>query len=379
MVDQQDQEPPVVAGAKFENEQHEKDVKADIELGRKYAAEIDKQLKASENSDSIERVNRIGAELAEIANATKAEVLWGDKRLSPFPYSFHVIQGDDVNAFSIPGGYIYVYEGLLKQVESDDELAGVLAHEISHAAFRHIATLRKQTKKFEVLQIPLLVVAILTGSPDALIATQAVGMTGQAYASAWSVQAETSSDFGAIQFLRKSKYNPVGVLTFMERLAYRDRNSPQIEWGIYQSHPPSKERADFIMKELKKENIPIQRSLVSTSFRAQSEIGDQGALKVKINGIELYEFRGDRAIERAEDAVKRLNVFFDGVPAVFEVNRNGYKVLGQNRLLFEVLQSDMKDGESMDDRMTLALKQLRTAVFDVNYRLWNQEPPLLDR
>jgi hypothetical protein len=371
------QDPPVPAGAKFENEQHEKDIKADIEKGRKYAAEIDKELKSSEDADAIERVNRIGAELAAIANANQVEVLWGDKRLNPFPYSFHLVKGEDVNAFSIPGGYIYIYEGLVKYAESDDELAGVMAHEIGHAAFRHIATLTKKQSGFQVLQIPLLVLAILTGSPEAMAAAQIGSMTQQAFASAWSVQAETASDYGAIQYMRKSKYNPVGVLTFMERLAYRDRNGPKIEWGIYQSHPPSNERAEFILRELNEAKIPIARSLVSTSLRARTEIGNEGSLKLKFNNIELYEFRGDHAIERAEDAAKRMNVFFDTVPAVFEVNRNGYKVTGMNRPLFEIEQTDMKGGESMDDRLALALKQLRTAVFDVNYRLWNRSDQFL--
>lgn len=375
-VDEQEQQQggqPVTNASQFENAQHEKDVKGDIEMGRKYSAEVDKQLKASENIEQIERLQRIGNELAVIANEDKVEVLWGDKRLNPFPYSFHLVQGKDVNAFSMPGGYIYFYEGLLDYCESDDELAGVLAHEIAHASFRHVATLRKESQKFDVLQVPLLIAAIITGSPDIMAASQGAGFVAQAYTSAWSVKAETSSDYGAIQYMNKSKYSPVGVLTFMERLAYRDRSGPKIEWGIYQSHPPSQERAEFILKELREANIPVLRSKVSTSLAAKSSIDDEGGLNVKFGGISLYNFRGDGAIDRAEDAVLRLNRFFDTVPAVYEVTRSGTRILGGGRLLFELKPQDLKSGQELDKVAAETIKQMRTAVFDLNYRLWKYE------
>ena len=95
---------------------HQADLKADIEMGRKYADEIakDPKMKVSTNAEMIARVQRIGAEFAQIANENQVEVSWGDPRLNPFQYEFRVLQGDDVNAFSIQGGFIYFYEGLLK-------------------------------------------------------------------------------------------------------------------------------------------------------------------------------------------------------------------------------------------------------------------------
>lgn len=373
-VDAQEQvKPGETTAGNFENAQHEKDVKADIEMGRKYSAEVDKQLKASEKIDQIERLQRIGRELSVIANEDKVEVLWGDKRLNPFPYSFHLVEGKDVNAFSMPGGYIYFYEGLLDYCESDDELAGVVAHEIAHAAFRHVATLRKESQKFDLLQVPLLIAAIITGNSDIMAASQAAGFTAQAYTSAWSVKAETASDYGAIQYMGKSKYNPVGVLTFMERLAYRDRSGPQIDWGIYKTHPPSKERAEFIQTELREAGIPILRSKVSTSLAAKTDIDDNNALVLRFGTLTLHKFRGDGAIDRAEDAVLRLNRFFDTVPAVYEVTRSGARILGNGRVLFEVKPEDLESGHDLDAGVAETLKQMRSAVFDLNYRLWNQK------
>ncbi len=104
----------------------------------------------------------IGGELAAIANASKVRTTWGDKRLNPFEYTFKVVE-EDVNAFSLPGGYIYIYEGLVKYAESDDELAGVLAHEIAHASMRHVATMQREAGKLSAMQNPLILAAILIG------------------------------------------------------------------------------------------------------------------------------------------------------------------------------------------------------------------------
>ena len=68
-----------------------------------------------------------------------------------------------MNAFSLPGGYVFVFDGLVKYSESDDELAGVLAHEICHAKFRHVATLDKEASKLQAISLPAILIAIFSG------------------------------------------------------------------------------------------------------------------------------------------------------------------------------------------------------------------------
>src|SRR6202043_1532595 len=115
--------PPVVEPG------HEKAITDDEALGKKFAAQVDKDYKQTDDLKMQARLERIGNELAAIANAHHLIATWGDKRFTPFHYHFKVIKGSDVNAFSLPGGYIYVFEGLVTYVESDDELAGVVGHE----------------------------------------------------------------------------------------------------------------------------------------------------------------------------------------------------------------------------------------------------------
>lgn len=352
---------------------HQEDLKRDVENGTKYAADADKELKPSTNKDYIERVNRIGKVLADIANKTPVEVTWGDKRLNPFNYTFKVIQGDDVNAFSLPGGFIYVYEGLLKESESDDEVAGVLAHEIAHASERHVATLQKEQAKMQNVSLPLILLAILTGGASA--AAGAVGVSGlvmQATGSGWSVKAEESADYGGFQYLLKSPYDPTGMLTFMERLARKNQLTDNIDWGIYKSHPPSRERAKTLMAYMAKSKVPIRRSRVAASYRTSVRDAADGSVELRYQGKTLATFAGPGAKARAEAATGRVNDFFDTSPDLFELQKgDGGKILGNGKLLFQLTPADTL-GSTTTEAQTRTIKAMQVAMYGIGSRVWDR-------
>ncbi len=362
----QDQGAPV---AQVVSPQHEKNIEADKKLGEDVAKEIAKQVEFSEKKEYLERVERIGKEVAEVANKMNVEVTWGDSRLSPFDYKFHVVKGDDVNAFSVPGGYIYIYEGLIEFSETDDELAGVIAHEIAHASLRHIAWMQKENSKLDLLQLGAILAAIWSPR-DAGKILFPTGLAIQGIQSGWSVKAEEASDYAGLQYLRKTKYNPLGALTFMERLAYRDRLKPQIDWGIFQTHPPSDERARVFVGRLKAIDIPFNRSAVTTSLRASNKIGDAG-IELWFGQTKIHVFAGDEAQKRADRATDHLNAFFDRVPALYDLTvREKTTFYGANRRLFEVTSTDAEaTGASLDASVDNARQALRKAVFDLAYRL----------
>jgi Zn-dependent protease with chaperone function len=352
-----------------EDDRHRRDLESDVKAGRAYSEEVRKELKLSSNIVFIDRVQRIGRMVAGIANARQVQVSWGDARLNPFEYEFTVVEGKDVNAFSLPGGFIYVYEGLVEFCESDDELAGVLAHEVSHASFRHVAVLRREQSRFDIVTIPLILAAIISGSEEAAGAAQGVGLLSQAVTSGWSVKAEESADYGAIQYLQGSPFNPVGILTFMERLALRDRAMPEIDWGIYRTHPPSQDRAKSLAKRLADAGIPIRRSAVTTSLRADVAPNDDGRVDLLFGKARLFAFGGSDALVRADRAAVRLNEFFDSVPALFELQLVGGRLEGAGQVLFEATSDD---GEDADELARGAFATLKKVLFDLNYRLWPQ-------
>ena len=96
------------------------------DLGKKYAEDVKKQYKLIKDPTVVDRVNQVGRQLADIANQTEVPASYGSSELAKFKYEFYVVDDPDPNAFSLPGGKIFVNSGLVKMVGSDDELAGVL-------------------------------------------------------------------------------------------------------------------------------------------------------------------------------------------------------------------------------------------------------------
>ena len=97
----------------------------EVAMGKRLSRSVEKQFKLVEDEKLQKRVDKIGQKLAAISERKY------------LVFHFAVLKGDDVNAFSLPGGYVYIFEGLIKKIKSDDELAAVIGHEIGHISGRH--------------------------------------------------------------------------------------------------------------------------------------------------------------------------------------------------------------------------------------------------
>lgn len=349
---------------------------ADAKTGKGYAAEVDKELKPTNDLRMQARVERIGKELAAIANAHHLAATWGDKAYSKFDYTFKVVKGTDINAFSLPGGYVYVYDSLVKYVESDDELAGILGHEISHAAFRHVSILQgKVNHASTAWTLPLLLAGVLAhGASGGLTGAMVGQLATQAQASGWSEEAEEAADYGGFQILCLSKYSPVGLLTVMERFAKDERDRPQIDLGIYRTHPPSLARAEALTKDLNDAGVPIRRSLVSSTLRVEPKPGENGVVELWFNGIRLYGFGGNEALSRADAAAERLNLFFDAVPQLYEarIGPDG-NIYGRNREIIDVDEADAEANKETKEQLQQdTLKAIRGALYSYAFRIWQR-------
>lgn len=375
--------PPAVPQDKRSKQeiQHQADIDRDTQIGKKYTAEVAKEFDIVDDPVNMARINRIGGELAAIANSNQVTASWGDKRLNPFHYEFHIVRpkdkdlAEDVNAFSLPGGYIYVYEGLIKFAESDDELAGVLAHEIAHAAFRHVATLQREQSKLSAIQIPLVILAIFTGG--AAGAADALGVGGlatTAVGNGWSVKAEQAADYGGFQYLLKSKYDPTGMLTFMERLAGREKRQLMgMDLGIYRTHPPGRERAESLIQHMKEADVPIRRSRVASSYRVETKPGADGTVQLEMAGRPIVALAGDNAAKRAAAAAVSMNEFFDTVPDAYEMRaEDDGKIFGRRKEIVTLTPADAAANKTtIPDLQKSTLEHMRIALFTIGYRVWD--------
>lgn len=352
---------------------HQADLDSDTKIGKKYTEEVEKEFKLSKNEEYVARVQRIGAEIATIARREQVTVTWGDRRLNPFDYTFKVVEDKDINAFSLPGGFIYVYEGLIKFAETDDELAGVLAHEVAHASFRHVATLQRESSRLQSLTLPLILISIFSGGTALGGLGTLAGLVGIAKGSGWSVNAEEAADFGGMQYMLYSEYQPVGMLTFMERLAKEQRFTDRIDMGIFRTHPPSRDRAERLMKHLGEKNIPIRRSLVSLAYRVQLRDVEDGSVEATFDQRRLMTFAGPDARRRAEEAALKLNEFFDEVPDLFDVSvRGDSTILGRRRELFRVRAEDAAVAKLPESEVARQSSDaIKRSLFLLAYRVWD--------
>lgn len=229
----------------------------EMRLGRDAAEEIERQVTLIDDPQITERVDRIGQELAKIANEKEVDADYGSSAISNFNYTFKVIDNKDVNAFALPGGYIYVNSGLINIIDSDDELAGVLAHEIAHASHHHTMQLvRKQTAVNRIVAI-ITLAGILANAKaqdlQNLIYGAQLLKTGKM--SGYTMQAEKDADRTAVAYLAKSKYNPEGMLSLMKKLDDLNDANPTLSLGIYQDHPAPFRRIAAITRAMKEHGL----------------------------------------------------------------------------------------------------------------------------
>jgi predicted Zn-dependent protease len=307
----------------------------EIKLGRQAAEDNDKHVKLVTDSAILERVNRIGQEIAAVANKFPIPAGYGDPKLKQFNYTFKVVDDKDVNAYSLPGGFIYVNKGLLDYVHSDDELAGVLAHEISHAAHHHVMKLIKEQNKIDKVLTPIEIAAlamILKGGGRGGEAGAGLLEGGQLYATAkvngYGVEAEKDADHTGMMLMTHTHFNPVGLYTFQIRLAAYERNKIAGELGIFRTHPPGPERAAAAKKELEDLNIPVYVSEVDPAWRATvtpAKVGATTFEDIKLRDVLLCRVGSDEtetAEQRAAKLAKRFTSLFDRQLLPFEIRVN---------------------------------------------------------
>jgi Zn-dependent protease with chaperone function len=228
------------------------DPKTERQIGEQVCAEVDKQLKRWDNPEALKKIQQI---LAALVPHTQRPDVQYDVRLA---------DSDEVNAFSIPGGFMYVTKGLLQSVQSDDELAGVLAHEIAHNCAYDALREAERSQKLFMGALGTALLTVLLGAPSEVTATtaQAGLYVRQALLSRFSIDVEARADANAVRYLLKSGYNPVGLLTFMERLAREERRKMPPDLGVFETHPLSRVRVSALIDQLTAAGVKINRRAV---------------------------------------------------------------------------------------------------------------------
>jgi Zn-dependent protease with chaperone function len=172
-------------------------------------------------------------------------------------YTFAVLESDELNAFALPGGYVYVTKGLMKAIESDDELAGVVAHELGHVNKKHGI---KQAEKAGLMT--LLVAAI--GLKDDAKKYQAAAAVVAFFANQkFSRNDEFEADKCAVNYTMKAGYNPMGLVKFFDKINNDTKLSKITKY--FSTHPPTTERIDKVKAEIKKKGGNVNSTVISST------------------------------------------------------------------------------------------------------------------
>jgi predicted Zn-dependent protease len=213
-------------------------VDQDVEIGRQSAAQVEQQLPMLANSQITRYVSSLGARLAAQAPGPK------------FAYQFKVVNSPQINAFALPGGFVYVNRGLLESVRTEGELAGVMAHEISHVALRHPTN---QASKAYLAQAGLGVLGGLLGGKSGSSTGQIVGAIGgfgmNTLFLKFSRSLESQADIVGSQVMSKAGYDPIEMAHFFSFMGQQTGGNPSAVATFLSDHPAPANREARVRQE----------------------------------------------------------------------------------------------------------------------------------
>ncbi|HKI62627.1 MAG TPA: M48 family metalloprotease [Mariprofundaceae bacterium] len=208
----------------------------ELKLGQQAAAEVAKSMTLLPDTDPLAKyVDSVGQKMAAVSD--RPELF----------YRFHVVDDATINAFALPGGYIYIYRGLLTHLNSEAELAAVLGHEIGHVTARHAV---KRYTQAQAYQLGMMVTSIFVPVPQA--AGQLSDLLALAVIQGYGREAESQADELALKYLARAQYDPhavIGILKTLKRLddidslEKKDAGEKVEKYhGAFASHPETEQR-----------------------------------------------------------------------------------------------------------------------------------------
>ncbi len=207
----------------------------DIEVGQQVSPDAERQLRMLNNSRVDNYVNTLGRRLADQAPGER------------YPYRFQVVDDRAINAFALPGGPVYINRGVMEVADNESQLAGVIAHEISHVALRHGTN---QASKAAAAQLPLAILGGLLGSDSTKTALAQLGASFavNSILLKYSRSAETEADIMGTQILYDAGYDPRAMVRFFEKIEAQQKGGGQVEF--FSNHPSPDNRIERANQEV---------------------------------------------------------------------------------------------------------------------------------
>jgi predicted Zn-dependent protease len=206
-------------------------IQEERELGEKIIQEVKKRWPMVQELSSNEYIRGVGKRILQTLDP------------QPFDYQFYIINSTDINAFAVPGGKVFVNSGLITLVENENELAGVISHEIGHVVARHIAKRGEKAQKITLATLGAILAGIFLGGPaTGAIMTSTVAASETALLK-YSREDEEEADYLGMKFMNQAGYDRRGMLTMLKKLRRLQGPASGDPPAYLLTHPAIEERA----------------------------------------------------------------------------------------------------------------------------------------
>ena len=219
----------------------------EVQLGKQFSREIEKEMKIYSDPIVTAYIDRLGQRLANHSQRQN------------ITYHFKVVNTEAVNAFAVPGGYLYVNIGLIRAAENESELAGVIGHEIGHVVGKHgVKQMTRQLGLAAVAQLAL-------GENQSKLEQMVAGLATNGVLVKYGRDAEREADGYAVQEMYDAGIDPEGMATFFEKLLKLQKGKPSKLEQMFSTHPPTAERIAAVRSRIAK--LPRKSNLKRDSQR----------------------------------------------------------------------------------------------------------------
>ena len=199
----------------------------EVQMGQQYAAQIAEQLPLVNDPEVVRYINVLGDSIAHVTK--RSELDW----------HFYVVNSSEVNAFAVPGGYVYVNRGLIERASTMDELAGVLGHEIGHVVKRHTV---KQMQQQQGAGIGVTLACILTQICNNQATGTAINLGANAIFAKFSRGDEAEADEEGFKNVVRAGISPKGLVTMFQKLIAERKATPGAVDAWFTTHPLEEDR-----------------------------------------------------------------------------------------------------------------------------------------
>jgi predicted Zn-dependent protease len=220
----------------------------EIRMGKSYAMQLEKSVKFVNDPVVVEYVNRIAQNLVKNSDAK-------------VPFTIKVIDSDEVNAMALPGGFMYVNSGLILTADDEAEMAGVIAHEISHVAAHHAVREQTRMNYAQLGTIPLIFIGGWTGYGIYEAAQIGIPIAFLQFSRGF----ESQADFLGVQYMYRAGYDPQAFVTIFEKLENLEKTKPHLISKAFSTHPQTPDRIEATQKEIATLLPPRAEYVVTTS------------------------------------------------------------------------------------------------------------------